>query len=307
MCSTFNVGYRILRGELLLACENAKEHLELGEARNDPVAKLMACANSAGAWLCRGEFTAARQYAEQALELYRLAHSSRYAMIAPQYPHLSALIRLSSALSCLGHLDQARIRCDEAIERARQLAHALAVVLALAWDRDASVQLEPALLLERAEELQAHCVEHSFPYYAATASVYRGSAFSALGSTDEGLPLLMEGLPAYRATGALLFVPNFLRLLAGCYRRAGRPTEGLKHLDEAAHHVDATEVRYDEAEMYRVRGEVLIAVGDPVAAEASFRKAIAVARPSECETVGTPRRHQPCPPLERPRQAHRST
>jgi predicted ATPase len=37
-------------------------------------------------------------------------------------------------------------------------------------------------------------------------------------------------------------------------------------------------VRYQEAEMHRLRGEFLIAVGDPVAAEASFRQAIAVAR-----------------------------
>jgi len=99
-----------------------------------------------------------------------------------------------------------------------------------------------------------------------------------LGSVEEGLALLTEGLAAYRATGALLFLPNFLRLLAECYRRAGQPTEGLKHLDEAARHIDATQARYDEAEMYRVRGELLIAVDDPVVAEASLRQAIAVTR-----------------------------
>jgi predicted ATPase len=128
-------------------------------------------------------------------------------------------------------------------------------------------------LLERAEELQAHCAEHGFPFFAAVASVYRGSALSVLGSADEGLALLTEGLAAYRATGALVFVPSFLRLLAV----AGQPKEGLKYLDEAAHHIDAMQVRYEEAEMHRLRGELLIAVGDPVAAEASFHQAIAVA------------------------------
>jgi tetratricopeptide (TPR) repeat protein len=272
-------GYHILRGELLLACQEAKEHLELGEARNDPVVKLMACANSAGAWFCHGEFAAARKYAEQALELYRLAHSSRYAMIAPQYPHLSALIRLSSALSCLGHLDQARVRRDEAIEKARHLTHAhtLAVVLAVAWDDDAAVRSEPALLLELAEELQVHSAEHSFPYFAAIASVYRGSAISALGNTNEGLPPITEGLAAYRATGALLFVPNFLLLLADCHRRSGQPEQGLKDLDGAAAVIEATQVCYQEAEVHRLRGKLLIVVVDPVAAEASLHQAIAVA------------------------------
>jgi tetratricopeptide (TPR) repeat protein len=150
-------GYRILRGELLLACQDAKEHLELGEARNDPVVKSTAWAYSAGAWFLRGEFATARAYAEQVFELYDAHLSSHYAMISPQDPQLGALIRLSYTLSCLGYLDEARVRRDEALKRARQRTHAhtLALVLAVAWERDASVQSDPTLLLERAAELQA--------------------------------------------------------------------------------------------------------------------------------------------------------
>ena len=276
-------GYRILRGELPLACQNAKEHLELGEARNDPAVKSTACFNSAVAWFYRGDFAAARAYAERVLELYDTAHSSLYATISPQDPQLGAVIVLSYVLLCLGHLDQARLRRDEALLKARQRAHAatLAVVLVHAWNHDAGVQSEPVLLLERAEELRAHCAEYGFPYFAAIASVYRGSALSMLGSAEEGLALLTEGLAAYRATGALLYVPIFLRLLAECYRRAGQPKEALKYLDEAAREaarqIEATEEHYTAAEMHRLRGELLIAVGDPIAAEVSFRQAIAIA------------------------------
>jgi predicted ATPase/class 3 adenylate cyclase len=272
-------GYHILRGELQSACQDADKQLELGKAQNDPVVKSTACFNSAAAWLYRGDFAKARAYAEQVLQLYDTAHSSLYAMISPQDPQ-SALMFLSCALSCLGHLDQARSRRDEALVKARQRAHpnTLALVLAFAWFHDDSVQTEPALLLERAEELQALCAEHGFPYFAALASVCLGSALSVLGSTEKGLARLTEGLTAYRATGALVSVPNFLRLLADRYRKAGRPKEGLKYLDEAARHIGATQERWTEAEMYRLRGELLIAVGDPVAAEASFRQAIAIAR-----------------------------
>ena len=49
-------GYRIIRGELPLACQNAMEHLQLGEARNDPVIKSTACLNAASAWFYRGDF-----------------------------------------------------------------------------------------------------------------------------------------------------------------------------------------------------------------------------------------------------------
>ena len=116
------------------------------------------------------------------------------------------------------------------------------------------------------------------PYFAAVASVYRGLALSRLGSTDQGLALVSEGLAAYRATGALVSVPRFLLLLADCYRNAGEPREGLKYLDEAACLIEATQMRAAEADMYRRRGELLLVVGDRAAAEASFLQAIDVAR-----------------------------
>jgi hypothetical protein len=73
-------------------------------------------------------------------------------------------------------------------------------------------------------------------------------------------------------------VPNILRLLAECHRRSGQPKQGLKDLDEAAAQIEAMHIRSNEAEIHRLRGELLIAVDDPVSAEASFRRDIAVAR-----------------------------
>jgi predicted ATPase len=92
------------------------------------------------------------------------------------------------------------------------------------------------------------------------------------------LVLLKEDLAAYRATGALSSGPNILQLLAACHRRSGQPKQGLNDLDEAAAQIDATQVCYQEAEMHRLRGELLVVVDDPVAAEASLHQAIAVAR-----------------------------
>jgi tetratricopeptide (TPR) repeat protein len=256
------------------------EHLQLGEARNDLVVRATACLNAASAWAYRGEFAAARAYAEQLLELYDPADDAAFAVISPQNPQPTALISLSNALSCLGLLDQARETCDEALANARQHAHGLtlALVLAVACDRDVAVRSEPSLLLERSEILQTHCAEHVLPYFAAMASVFRGSALSRLGHTDQGLALITEGLAAYRATGALVYVPKFLLLLADCYRNAGEPKEGLKHLDEAARLIEAKQIRCAEAGMYHRRAEIFLVVGNRAAAEASFHQAIDVAR-----------------------------
>ena len=92
------------------------------------------------------------------------------------------------------------------------------------------------------------------------------------------LALVAKGLAAYRATGALVWVPKVLSLLADCYRNAGEPREGLKCLDEAACLIEATQIRSAEAGMYRRKGELLLIVGDRAAAETSLLQAINVAR-----------------------------
>jgi predicted ATPase len=110
------------------------------------------------------------------------------------------------------------------------------------------------------------------------ASSFRGFALSLLGQTDQGLALATKGLADYRATGALLYVPRFLVLLAECHRKAGEPILGLKCLDEAPLLIEETQIASAAAEMSRRRSEFLLVVGDRAAAEASFLQAIDVAR-----------------------------
>jgi predicted ATPase len=79
---------------------------------------------------------------------------------------------------------------------------------------------------------------------------------------------------AYRATGAMAWVPFFLTLLAEAEGMAKERDEGLVHLAEADGVMAETEERWAEAELYRVRGELLSAGHDPAGAERSFSKAI---------------------------------
>jgi predicted ATPase len=53
----------------------------------------------------------------------------------------------------------------------------------------------------------------------------------------------------------------------------------LQHLVEAQRLTEATEARGVHAERVRLQGDVLLATGDPAAAEASYRQAIAIVQP----------------------------
>jgi predicted ATPase len=112
----------------------------------------------------------------------------------------------------------------------------------------------------------------------AQAIVFRGWVLTALGQAQEGLALVTQGLSMYRATGAMLWTPSMLTRVAEAYARLGQPVEGLNCLAEAAQIIESTNERIWEADVYRVRGDLLNATGDQAAAEQSYRQALVVAR-----------------------------
>ena len=64
----------------------------------------------------------------------------------------------------------------------------------------------------------------------------------------------------------------------------GQPVEGLNHLAEAAQIVETTDERDVEAELHRLRGNLLNAIGDPSAAEKSYHRALTVAKRQSAKT-----------------------
>jgi predicted ATPase len=73
-------------------------------------------------------------------------------------------------------------------------------------------------------------------------------------------------------------MPAALMLLALAYARLGQPVDGLNCLAEAAQIIETTDERQREAELHRLRGDLLNATGDPAAAERSYHQAIAIAK-----------------------------
>jgi predicted ATPase len=269
--------YYTIRGELTRACQVAKELLEFGEARNDRDATFQGCASSALSWFHIGDFVAARAHAERALALYEPAFWTANWTVSPQS---YAGIFLFRSLAYLGYLDQARLRRDEHIGLARKQAHAhtLAMVLGVSLMFDMHIRRDAASLLSNSEQLGTLCADHGFPYWEAYSAWGRGYCFSISGCSDQAIALITEAVNTYQAIGAVTGAPMYLTSLAEALGRAGRPSEGLEKLNEAAHQIEATQERWTEADLHRVRGELLIVIGDLEAAEQSFHQAIAVAR-----------------------------
>jgi predicted ATPase len=89
-----------------------------------------------------------------------------------------------------------------------------------------------------------------------------------------------EGTAEKRAQGTLLNLPFFLALMAECCEAAGRTNEAEALLAEALDLTEATDERWFEAELHRLRGDCRLArrTAEPSEAEACYRQALTIGR-----------------------------
>jgi predicted ATPase len=134
-------------------------------------------------------------------------------------------------------------------------------------------------LRQRNAELVALATEHGFALWQAAGLVLDGWALAEGGRAVEGIARIEDGLNAYRATGAGLFVPYFLALLGTMHGAAGEGAAGQRLLAEALDAANASGERWFEPELHRLNGELLSLVGgDRATVEACLHRALAVAR-----------------------------
>jgi predicted ATPase len=168
---------------------------------------------------------------------------------------------------------------------ARRVSHALTLATALwwAWLAGWFAGPDPAGLLLYADELSALSAERGFPHWNALALVARGWCLAASGDAGQSIQMLTAGLTDFGATGTSQFMPGILTILADAHRMSGQPRVGLARLAEAERLAEATQERLMEPETLRMKGDLLILSNNRVAAETSFRRAIALARRQEAK------------------------
>jgi predicted ATPase len=167
----------------------------------------------------------------------------------------------------------------EALAEARRVEHVHTLVWVLifaSWIE--RVARSPGDARRYVEEAVTLSSEHGFPHWLAWGYLHHGWSLVAREQAEKGLTLLEKGLSLLRATGSVVHTPLALLSLAEAYAKIGRSVDGLNCLAEAAQIIETTEERPYEAELYRVRGDLLNAIGDGAAAEQNYQQAMAVAQ-----------------------------
>ena len=271
--------YLTIQADLNRAMQVARVVLDFGETSGDVAALEIGCHMRGYIHMSYGEFAQARADFEQSLALFDPGRRPFYAEL-PFDQLVCLLANSSQLLVCMGHLDQALSRRHRALHEARQLSRLDAVAMAMShgWLVRWCIRSNPESLQQDADEYLAFSTEHGLGLHQALGRIYRGRSLAALGHADEGLNALGTGVADCDEIGFMLWRPLVLTLFADVCRIAGQLPAALGHLTEAQRLTDETGERWAAAETPRLRGEVLLAMGDRAGAEASYREAMALAQ-----------------------------
>src|SRR5262249_4869229 len=166
-----------------------------------------------------------------------------------------------------GYPDQALKRSDEALALARAIAHPYSLALAsffAAWLH--GLRGEWPMAAEHAEASVALSAEQGFASFLLMGTFFRGWALAGQGMTDEGIARMRDAMAALPTMGFELARPFYLAALAGAYGKAGRTGDALAFVAEALALVERRDERWCEAEIHRVKGQLLLESGVPEAA-----------------------------------------
>jgi len=280
--------FYLVRAELWTALELGEQCLALAQGVEDAALLMEAHRALGNTLLFRGEFTPARAHLEQASALYDPQQHHFHAFVYAGDPEVVCLSYGAWTLWFLGYPDQALQRSRKALTLAQALSHPYSLGFALNWAaRLYHYRREGQRAFEQADAGVALCTEQGFAYLAAMGTVSRGWALTWQGQGEEGLRQIEQGLAVFRATGAVLHQVYFLALLAEAYQSAGQCHAGLAVLAEALGVVERTEERWYEAELHRLKGELLLqhSIPDEPQAEACFQQALAVARYQQAKSL----------------------
>jgi predicted ATPase len=234
-----------------------------------------------------GEFAGARAHLEQGMALYNRQQHHSHAFLYGYDSGVHCFSLEAVALWHLGYPEQALRRIHDALTLAQELSYPFSVAFALDFaDWLHQLRREGQAVQERAAALMALATDQGFPFWGACGTILRGWALAEQGQSADGIAQMCQGLEDLRATGTELQRPYYLALLAEAYGQARQADEGLQALAEALTAAHTTGERQHEAEIYRLKGELLLKqdVPDAQEAESCFRQAIDVASQQQAKS-----------------------
>jgi predicted ATPase/DNA-binding winged helix-turn-helix (wHTH) protein len=280
--------FHLLRAQLRMAGELVQQFFRLASHQHDMTLAQEGHMDMGLIAFYQGDPVTARAHLEQSL---RLCDAPRPSTLL--FPHGYEFgVRHGfygmMVLWLLGYADQAQQWSQELLTKAQQVQHAPSQISTQLFTAVFSQHLrDVAATLAYAEATLALATAQGFEHRMAQGRMMRGWALAMQSDAATGVAHIQQGWGVVQSIGQKLYHPYYLALQAEAYGQAGHPEAGLTFLAEALTLAEATEERWWEAELYRLKGELLLrlTLPDIPQATACFHQALEVARRQQAKSL----------------------
>lgn len=275
------VSFHNVSAQLEASRHFADQLLEVARRSGQP-AELVAAHHSVGVTaLQQGELAEARHHLEAALALPDGLHDPWLASWLPQHPVVACSTFLAWTLALMGDNRRAQELAHEAVAFAHRLRHDFTTVHALlfdAWMSGWAGDFNHSR--RRAEEGVRLALAKGFALYGGLSQVCSGWARAGQDEPEPATAEIADGLATMEETGAWMLHTFFLALLSEAQWRAAGPKMALETIERALKLAETTGERFYEAELHRLRGEIILAMRpeEVAEAEAEMLEAVSVAK-----------------------------
>jgi predicted ATPase len=275
-------------GDAQRALELGEQLLTLAQRQNDT--RLLQEAHWANGQTLYylGELNSARTHLEQSSASYTPQSLSSQASRDAAGTQIACLFYTGFILWALGYPDQALETSDEALSLAHELSHPFTLAFAF-WGMASLNQYrrEVQATLERAEATIALSNEQGFPVMVDYGTPLRAWTLVMQGHSEEGIAQIRQIMANKLAGIDKSEWPMYYALLVEAHGAAGQTEEGLYMVAEALALVEKNGLRFYEAELRRLQGELLLkqATPDSRQAETCLHCALDLARSQQAKSL----------------------
>jgi len=269
-----------MRAEHIAALEVARQCLALAAEHEHPGMSALANRFMGQTLSFMGAFADARLHLERTLEL---CNANQEAIIAYRRfgtdDQVRALSFLASTLLLLGYPEQSAAVAGQSLARARAMGLAFTTALALSHVAFlGTLGGDPQGAAAHADEAIDYSVEHGLAGPEHEARFTQGALLAQSGDPQHGIELMRNVITAAESNAGRNRRTLYLGHVAAAHASLGQSEVGLELLDEAIQTAETTNERFFEAELYRLRGTMLLTLGRRDEAEAGLRRALTIAQ-----------------------------
>src|SRR5262245_18825453 len=272
-------GVHLMRGEFELSRGSAEDLLKRARRIEDTTARLMGHRVLGMSLFMIGELSAAQRELKDAIALYDPPRHAPLALIFSHDFKATAQVYLALASVLVGDIEDGLSQGREALAHAERLRHPHSVCYVLSFLTAAYLAAGMSLVAHPlAERVIALSGEYGFPQWLCAGHQLRGWARTDMGEAASGLDDVRASIRAMESTGTLVWIQFGQYQLARVLSKIGQAEEALRLVDRILAEIRLTTGRWYEAEVHRLRGDLLLSGGAPSRdVEACYEAAIATA------------------------------